>query len=139
MPAAADAQESPAADKESLLALGKRFGDERADKDERLRTASALARALKTFGDKPSLPNAPKIPVLEALIKQCRPVYESENPDVRAAAAMLLGRLHLQAHAVFKPDETAQGRAVQIYRDAHPAANNAAEAIVIYPTNRLVR
>src|SRR5262249_49082259 len=115
------------------------FSEASADKDERLRTANVMWRALGVFGDQPSVPNAPKMPVLQALIKQCRAVYVQEDQEVRAAAAMLLGRLHRQAHAIFKPDETAQDYAVQEYRKKHAAANHAAEAIVIYPTNRMVR
>ena len=37
---------------------------------------------------------------------------------------------------MLKPDETARARAATAYRRKHPAANHAAEAVVIYPTNR---
>jgi hypothetical protein len=36
----------------------------------------------------------------------------------------------------YKPDDTAQGRAVGLARKKYPAANAAAEAIVIYPLQR---
>jgi tetratricopeptide (TPR) repeat protein len=39
---------------------------------------------------------------------------------------------HRKLHATYKPDDNARDRAVAIHRRANPAANNAAEAIVIY-------
>jgi hypothetical protein len=72
-----------------------------------------------------------------SLIAECRPVYEhAAQPKVRAAAAYLLGELHLQAHGIYKPDELAESRSKRLYRQAHPAANHAAEAIVIYPLHK---
>jgi hypothetical protein len=35
-------------------------------------------------------------------------------------------------HAILKPDDIAQSDTVQKYRRSHPAADRAAEAIVIY-------
>jgi hypothetical protein len=55
---------------------------------------------------------------------------------LRSAAARVLSALHLQLHGIFKPDEVAQERTVNLYRRQHPAADKAAEAVVIYPANR---
>lgn len=43
---------------------------------------------------------------------------------------------HSQEHLKYKPDDNAQGRAVRLAREKYPAANLAAEAIVIYPLQR---
>jgi hypothetical protein len=43
---------------------------------------------------------------------------------------------HLALHARFKPDDNATDRAVQLARKKYPAANHAAEAVVIYPLHR---
>ncbi len=48
----------------------------------------------------------------------------------------MLDALHLELWKIFKPDDHAQNQAVQTYRAKHPAANHAAEAIVIYSLNR---
>jgi hypothetical protein len=89
------------------------------------------------FGDAGTDPTAPKLPVLQALINQCRPIYETATDEgLRTAAAHVLAAFHRQAHRIFKPDETAQDRAVRLYRQSHPAANHAAEAIVIYPLGK---
>src|SRR5205823_10963455 len=124
-----------AAQPEMLRDLGKVFADDHEPHDRRLEAAGQLGQALRAFGAQPSRPDATKLPVILALIRQCRPVYEQgAEPEVRLAAARVLGILHRQAHALYKPDESAQDRAVRLYRAKHPAANHAAEAIVIYQT-----
>jgi hypothetical protein len=54
---------------------------------------------------------------------------------VQTALAAVLAALHRESHAMYKPDELAR-EVVQRYREKNPAANAAAEAIVIYPTDR---
>jgi tetratricopeptide (TPR) repeat protein len=43
---------------------------------------------------------------------------------------------HRQLHARYKPDDNARDRAVKAARKRYPAANHAAEAVVIYPLDR---
>jgi tetratricopeptide (TPR) repeat protein len=43
---------------------------------------------------------------------------------------------HQQLHARYKPDDNAADRAVRLAREKYPAANHAAEAVVIYPLQR---
>ena len=62
--------------------------------------------------------------------------HEEKDPELRAAAAELLSALHFEAHAIFKPDDIAGSFAAQKYRAQHPAADHAAEAIVIYDLSR---
>lgn len=40
---------------------------------------------------------------------------------------------HRELHLRYKPDDNATGRAVRLAREKYPAANHAAEAVVIYP------
>jgi hypothetical protein len=54
------------------------------------------------------------------------------SPEVSAAARRLLGRLHLVLHGIYKPDESAQERAVGAHRSRFPAADRASHPIVIY-------
>jgi hypothetical protein len=51
-------------------------------------------------------------------------------------AALVLGQLHRQAHAIFKPDDNAADRTIALYRKDHPAASKASTSIVIYSLNR---
>jgi tetratricopeptide (TPR) repeat protein len=62
--------------------------------------------------------------------------HKESDPELRAAAARALGRMHLVMHGIFKPDENAQGVAVQRYRERHPAAARASQSIIIYPTGK---
>lgn len=39
---------------------------------------------------------------------------------------------HGRLHSIYKPDDNAQGRAVRLAREKYPAANHAAEKVVIY-------
>jgi tetratricopeptide (TPR) repeat protein len=45
---------------------------------------------------------------------------------------------HGKLHAKYKPDDNAQGRAVRLARERYPAANAAAEAVVIYSLSRAI-
>ena len=45
-------------------------------------------------------------------------------------------RRHGELHAFFKPDDNARDRAVAVARRNHPAANVAAEAVVVYDLHR---
>ncbi len=81
-------------------------------------------------------PERPRLPALLAVRQQARPLYEQQaDPELRAIGARVLGAAHLWMHDIYRPDEFAQA-VRQKYRDTHPAANNAADAIVIYPTDR---
>jgi tetratricopeptide (TPR) repeat protein len=43
---------------------------------------------------------------------------------------------HRQLHLRYKPDDNAADRAVRLAREKYPAANHAAEDVVIYPLQR---
>ena len=102
-----------------------------------MQTAVLFASAVMAYGDKPPDAKEPKLLVLQKLIDQCLPAYKQENdPEVSAAIAFALGQLHLQAHAIIKPDDNAADRTIALYRQKHPAAAKASQAIVIYPLHR---
>jgi tetratricopeptide (TPR) repeat protein len=122
-------------DDEDLPALVQTFADIAAPTDQRLHAAAGLCRAVPNLGRQPTTPERPKLPVLLAAIHACRPVYAQDgDSQLRAAAAQVLGCLYRQTHALFKPDDNARDLAVRLYREKHPAAAEASQAIVIYPT-----
>ncbi len=47
-----------------------------------------------------------------------------------------LAQEHFELYSKYKPDDNARDRAVAIHRANHPAADHAAEAIVIYDLRR---
>jgi hypothetical protein len=106
-------------------------------RDQRIQAALRFANAIIAYGEKPPDPKEPKLLVLQKLIDQCLPAYKQENdPEVSAAIAFALSQLHSQAHAIIKPDDNAADRTIGLYRQKHPAAAKASQAIVIYPLNR---
>ena len=56
-------------------------------------------------------------------------IHASLNDPVRSEK-------HRQLHERYRPDDNARDRAVAIARRAHPAADRAAQAIVIYDLQR---
>ncbi|HYT88281.1 MAG TPA: hypothetical protein VEL76_06145 [Gemmataceae bacterium] len=89
--------------------------------------------ALEALADKGLLQGPlppPRILALQKLRQQIRPLFDVDD-NLRAAAAVL-GQIHLGLHGIYKPDEAAQGQAVAIYRQRHPAAARASHPIIIY-------
>lgn len=56
-------------------------------------------------------------------------IYSIRGDEAKAAH-------HRQLHAKYKPDDNASDRAIAAARDFYPAANHAAEPLVIYPLDR---
>jgi tetratricopeptide (TPR) repeat protein len=128
---------SPPVDGDELLALVERIAAGKDAGETKLEAIADLAAGLDVFVSKPTDPQKPKLPTLRTLIVRVREAFQAEKDDgARAALAQVQAVLHLKAHAIFKPDELARSRTAQEYRAKHPAANAAAEAIVIYPTRR---
>jgi tetratricopeptide (TPR) repeat protein len=137
MPSLAATNPSGAVDEARLLLLAKSFADGNARTEQRLQTAADLSWAITKFGQQPLEANHPKLPALLAIIQQCRPICdEASEENIRTAAAKVLAQAYRQSHAILKPDDNAKDRAVRIYREAHRAAAEASQAIVIYPLNR---
>ena len=49
-----------------------------------------------------------------------------------------LAAKHQKLHLRYKPDDNATGRAVRLARERYPAADHAAEAVVIYQLDRTI-
>ncbi len=86
----------------------------------------------------------------EALIREALAVFERvleldpENVTAHYNLKLLLSELgdteraghHAELHATYKVDDNARDRAIANARRAYPAANRAAEAVVIYDLQR---
>jgi tetratricopeptide (TPR) repeat protein len=125
------------ATREGLETLGAEVVKATHPPDQRVKAAAELAAAMAACDHRLPDPKQPILPTIRALIESLTRAYHAERDErVRAGIAAALAELHRISHAIYKPDDLARGRAAAIYRHAHPAANAAAEAIVIYPTNR---
>jgi tetratricopeptide (TPR) repeat protein len=102
---------------------------------DRIEAANRLVRGLEAMGKEAPQASRPKLPVVRTVWRPLLKAYRDE-PDGPAsvAVAAALAAAHREAHAVFKPDDIARAAATAEYRRHHPAANAAAEAVVIYPT-----
>jgi tetratricopeptide (TPR) repeat protein len=119
-----------------LKELGDAATKQDAPASDRVRAAADLAAAVTAVGKLAPDPANPRLPTLRALHSRLRPAYHDEaDPAAKSALAAALANLHLLSHAIYKEDELAPA-VRQMHRDKHPAANAAAEAIVMYPTNR---
>ena len=127
-------------DAETLRQLAGQAADASAPAGPRAEAAGKLAALLTEYGRLPLSAQRPKLSTLLRLIPPVRDAFHAaSDPALRAALASALGNLHLEMHTILKPDDLAQARATALYRAAHPAANHAAEAIVIYPTTEAQR
>jgi tetratricopeptide (TPR) repeat protein len=125
----------PTADR--LRELGDRLAKKGEPTEARLAAAGELIAAVTAFGQLAPDPKAPRLPALRSLLAQLRPAFHDEqDPAVRKALAGSLANLHLVSHTLYTPDELARARTTALYRAKNAAANAAAEAIVMYPTNR---
>ena len=99
--------------------------------------AGKLGAAVTKLGRRPPDAAAPRLkPLQEARLKLQEAYATEPDPAAKDAVAMALSSVHRELHALFKPDELARSATTRKYRESHPAANAAAEAIVIYPTDR---
>jgi tetratricopeptide (TPR) repeat protein len=111
--------------------------DPKAPLAERSQAMTGLNTVLGIWEREPTTPERPKLPRIQALMVRLRPAFHAEaDPQARAALARVLGELHRLAHTIYRPDDLARNLTTRLYRAKHPAANSAAEAIVIYETRR---
>src|SRR5262249_18200984 len=129
----------PATDEE-MKAFAKQFGDPIGARQARQVAGIKLLQALRAYGEQPSAPDRLKLPVLLAMIRDVRPAADPNAESwFRPLALQLLSHLYRQTHLIYKPDDNARDRTVRLYREKHPAADRASQAIVIYPTNQAWR
>jgi tetratricopeptide (TPR) repeat protein len=138
LPSGVDAGEVPEANPETLRSLGKAFAAAQASRAERLRAAARLEQVLQEYSTLTLRPDQRKVPALALLRGECRDVYTAaKDARVRAAAALVLSRVHMALHLIYKPDDEAP-QIVGKFRERpeNRAAAAAADPIVIYPLDR---
>ncbi len=100
---------------------------------DRLTAAAGIVSGVRELIAKPLDPTHPRLPVLKELLGGIDTIPEDPDPVVRSAGCEALSVIHRAIHTLLRPDENARSRAVTTYRKSHPAANLAAESVVIYP------
>jgi tetratricopeptide (TPR) repeat protein len=108
--------------------------DSNSPPERRIDAGLHLAQGVMGFSEKPPDPKEPKMLILQKMMEPCSAAFHREqDPKVFAVLAFALGQLHSQAHLIFKADDNAADRAVELYRRNHLAAARASQPIVIYP------
>ncbi|WP_435022205.1 multiheme c-type cytochrome [Tundrisphaera sp. TA3] len=106
-------------------------------RDRRMAASRDLARMVPAFLAAPRQEFASRLNPLHDVVETLgRSFAEGEDPTLRSAQALALAATHKALHALFKPDETAEGRAVANARRDNPAADQNAQSIVIHPLHR---
>jgi tetratricopeptide (TPR) repeat protein len=104
--------------------------------DARAAAATRLAQAIPPFLLKEPDQFQSRLAVLIDLRTQMRAAYRgTSSAGDRQMIAGVLQSLHRGLHQIYKPDDNAR-EAVAVHRRNNPAANHAAQSIVIYPLNR---
>jgi hypothetical protein len=107
--------------------------------EPRMRGARALdlAATIRKFLAMPPTEFVSRLEPLHVVVERLGPALAAEaDPATQAAMARALEAAHKALHAMFKPDETAEGRAVAIARRDDPAADQNAQSIVIHGLHR---
>jgi tetratricopeptide (TPR) repeat protein len=105
--------------------------------EERSADSLRLAQSVPRFVRSPRPDFGSRLdPLLEIVQKLGEERSRNEEPKLRAALASALAASHKALHAMFRPDETAEGRAVAIARRNNPAADQNAQSVVIHPLHR---
>jgi hypothetical protein len=127
----------PSPTAESIRALTAQAVDPKASSLDRAIAARRLGRAVGAFVSGPRQEFRSRLNPLHEVVEALGPAFSGENePKTRVALAGALATTHKALHSMFKPDETAEGRAVGIARKANPAADLNAQSIVIHPLHR---
>ncbi len=74
---------------------------------------------------------------LVEMLAKCKAAYrDCRDETLNQSLARVLHTLHARLHEMYKLDDNAR-EAVALHRQKNPAANHAAQSIVIYPLNRV--
>ena len=125
---------SPEASLTATIALA---ADPKAPEGDRLLACSQVASAVNRIMNSPRPEFGSRLNAIQdATAKLTLARDQTSQPGLRAALARALASSHQALHGMYKPDETATGRAQIIARKASPAADMNAQSIVIHPLHR---
>ncbi len=143
---ALDPWEGPPPPPENLIETAKTIANGANAKDNRAATNQAKARAeqsrtmtrlIEAFINGPRPPFASRVGILIEVSTHLGKAWETEvDAEARSELSRALETAHKALHDLVRPDETAQGRAIQTARQNNPAADMNAQPIVIYDLHR---
>jgi tetratricopeptide (TPR) repeat protein len=131
------ADEADVSAPEALLAAARGLSDPGLAAEARAAQAVALNGRIGRFLSSPRRDFSNRLdPMLELASILGSTYEEHKDPTVKASLAAALATTHKALHRMYRPDETAEGRAVAIARRASAAADQNAQSVVIHPLHR---
>ena len=122
---------------DSIRSLTRSATDPEGSADSRASAARQLGLAVAAFVAGPRQEFTSRLNPLHEVVGALGPASATESDSkARLAMAKALSTTHKALHSMFKPDETAEGRAVGIARKNSPSADMNAQSIVIHPLHR---
>jgi len=124
-----------------IRSLARGLAELQHEQERFVRECLRLAKAITAYVQ-PTAPREPleaKPDLLQELLNYVRPLYTSKvGQQTRSAEAVawVLAAIHHGLHSLYLPDPEARNRAIAIHRAKNPAADHAAEGVVIYPLHR---
>jgi tetratricopeptide (TPR) repeat protein len=124
---------------ELIIAQAEAASDPKADPKQRGARALDLVKSIAKLMEKeaPHPEFGSRLEPLHEAVARLGPAWEREgDEEARAALAGALASAHQALHAMFKPDDVAEGQVVTIARRDDPAADKNAQSIVIHDLHR---
>ena len=104
---------------------------------DRAKPAAAIGRMVAGLLSRPRAEFGSRLNPLQSVAKALDAAIAVEaDPAAEAAIARTLATTHKALHAMYKPDETAEGRAIGLAVKDNPAAEQNARSVVIHPLHR---
>jgi tetratricopeptide (TPR) repeat protein len=136
-PSPADLLPNASVDSDLIRKLARAAVNPESDSYARDVAACRLSKAVEAFVSGPRREFESRLNPLHEVVETLGPAFPVEaDPQTKADLARALAATHKALHGMFKPDETAEGRAVGIARRNNPAADQNAQSIVIHPLHR---
>ncbi|MBX6312271.1 MAG: tetratricopeptide repeat protein [Isosphaeraceae bacterium] len=121
----------------AIIAQAEAVADTKVDPKQRGARAVDLKATIAQFLQGPRPEFGSRLSPLLEVVEKVGPAWERESdPDARSAMAETLAAAHKALHEMYKPDETAEGRAIAIARHNSKAADQNAQPIVIHSLHR---
>ena len=125
------------ADIEAIRSLTTASIDPKLSAESRATSSRKLGQVVAVFVSGSRQAFSSRLNPLHEVVEALGPAFAAEtDPQTQVAMARTLSTTHKALHSMFKPDETAEGRAAAIARKNNPAADQNAQSIVIHPLHR---
>jgi tetratricopeptide (TPR) repeat protein len=120
-----------------LVDLARKIAQPETTRADRATLSAELGRKIARFLKAQRPEFGSRLTPLQVVVERLGGIFDTEaDPAVRASLAATLATTHKALHALYKPDELAEGRAIGAAVKDNPAADQNARSVVIHPLHR---